>query len=383
LSGVLTAFIGFIQRRLSLHQGVADWIGIGWRFPSYSGGGMNHIGVALSIIFGWRLASEYSQLDKETDNNENRKEIHLTLEERFSGNWRKYFQEEDTLIKIMDTAGLNNSHDFVRIHSRYLINDDRVAIIVVIKQKATDILDKMIIDVIAGFPSFEQFIDVIYDVGADCDYHVIICDKNSKNHTSLVIVTDPLMFQLMDHIDSDVFMSFILADAIKRENDVMEIHYENLKSVKKDPDSLGIPNRRDFESAELYAYCFNYRYMLSWDEADVRFDASWNTEVPIGSETEWTDDGIVIKMDIDNDDFAWLFTKRSDEIKNDCYIYDYDTQKSELTIKMNIPFRNFKYSSVRDKKNLADEFYSMANSGCYIEELLSEKEDEDAASNGV
>jgi hypothetical protein len=64
LSGVLTAFIGFIQRRLSLPQGVAEWIIFPWRIPSESGGGMNHIWVALSIIFGWRLASEYPRADK-------------------------------------------------------------------------------------------------------------------------------------------------------------------------------------------------------------------------------------------------------------------------------------------------------------------------------
>jgi hypothetical protein len=37
----------------------------GWRIPSESGGGMNHIGVALSIIFEWRLASEYAIIVKD------------------------------------------------------------------------------------------------------------------------------------------------------------------------------------------------------------------------------------------------------------------------------------------------------------------------------
>jgi hypothetical protein len=38
--GRLTAFIGFIQRRLSSPQGVAEWIGFPWRNESESGGGL-------------------------------------------------------------------------------------------------------------------------------------------------------------------------------------------------------------------------------------------------------------------------------------------------------------------------------------------------------
>ena len=34
--------------------------GIGWRLPSYSGGGMHRNQVAASIIFRWRLAPEYA-----------------------------------------------------------------------------------------------------------------------------------------------------------------------------------------------------------------------------------------------------------------------------------------------------------------------------------
>ncbi len=44
--GRLTAFIGFIQRRLSSPQGVAEWIGFPWRNQSEWGGDMNRNQVA-------------------------------------------------------------------------------------------------------------------------------------------------------------------------------------------------------------------------------------------------------------------------------------------------------------------------------------------------
>jgi hypothetical protein len=55
--GRLTAFIGFIQRRLSSPQGVAESIGMGWRLESDSGGGLRrNTHILLNLVLSMLAA---------------------------------------------------------------------------------------------------------------------------------------------------------------------------------------------------------------------------------------------------------------------------------------------------------------------------------------
>ena len=92
---------------------------------------------------------------------------HLSFEEYFESDWRKHFQEQETVQSILDAAGLSESHDFVQVNSRYFINDNRVAVIALVRRKNSKLLEKLIIDVIACNSSFDQFFDVVYNIGSD------------------------------------------------------------------------------------------------------------------------------------------------------------------------------------------------------------------------
>ena len=80
---------------------------------------------------------------------------------------------------------------------------------------------------------------------------------------------------------------------------------------------------------------------------------------------------------MDEDDYTWLFTKRTENIKHDNCSYEYDKEKGILTIKESIPFQNFKNSSPEGKSDLADNYYHSARIGSWIEELLGEKYSEE------
>ena len=122
-----------------------------------------------------------NNINSDTKDNGNNSITHLSFGDYFESDWRKHFQEKDTVQSILEAADLSYSHDFVQINSRYLIDNNRVAVITLVRRKNTEVLDKLIIDIIAGDLSFEQFIDVVYNIGSDCDYRMILHDQNSKN----------------------------------------------------------------------------------------------------------------------------------------------------------------------------------------------------------
>ena len=46
--------------------------------------------------------------------------------------------------------------------------------------------------------------------------------------------------------------------------------------------------------------------------------------------TEWKEEGIVTEINMEHDEYTWLFTKRRDEIENEGCSYEYDKEKRIL-----------------------------------------------------
>ena len=326
----------------------------------------------VDIITDETTESERSK--KIMNKDKNNKLSHLPFEEYFESDWRKHFQEEETVQSILDAAGLSDSHDFVQVNSRYLINDNRVAVIALVRRKNSKLLEKLIIDVIAGWPSFEQLRDVVYNIGSDCDYHAILYDQNSKNEHIGMYLTNPLVHSLVRHLDGSLFLYWINVDAYRDVDGALKVNYTIMESAQKSLPPLDRPDRLDFEYAELGCFVLGY-YCLSYGYGDnLKLDSYYVDE---DAETRWTDEGIITEVSMDQDDYTWLFTKRTENIKDDDYSYVYDEEKGILTITDDLPFQNFKNSLPKAKSNLVDSYYTLARIGSWIDELLREKEEEE------
>jgi len=320
-----------------------------------------------------------NNINSDNSGNGNKDLAHLPFEKYFDGDWRKHFQEKDTVQSILDAAGLSGSHDFVQINSRYLIDDNRIAVIALLRRKNTEVLDKIIIDVIAGNSSFEQFYDVVYNTGSDCDYRMIVCDWNSKNEPSGLRMADNIMCALINLFNHHLFLYWISADSLRDWEGTMKIVYTVIESVAKSDHSSDMPARRDLEYAELRCYTSQASgYFSSQDECYLLFNSYYEDEA---AGTEWTDKGIITEVDMGQDDYTWLFAKRTENIKHDDCSYEYDKEKEILTITQDLPFQNFKNSLPEEKSGLADDYYHRARIGSWIDELLGEKADEEKDEN--
>jgi hypothetical protein len=319
------------------------------------------------------IKNDAANTEVKTDNR------HVSFKECFPDGWREYFRREDVLLKVLEAAGLTSTHDFVQVNSRYLIDNHRIAIILLLRRKGTEILDKVIVDVTSSHPRFEQLMDVFYNIGSDCDYRVIVYDENDQDYMLPgVSMTEYLMAPLRDYLRGRTFLSIIGIDLLIGQIKDVALQFSNIKSITKYGKSFELPDRRIIEVYEFWG-----GYMDDHDCDDVcpygfGEDYSWDRDADVESQGRWTDGGMFIEVHIEADDYAWLFTEKLQELK-DFYqgcSFEYSSDNSILTIKKEVPFRNFVYLLPRDKGECCYEFRYFADSGYYVAELLSERDDE-------
>ena len=354
---------------------------------------------------------DVNEVYNETDGTEAKTENHhISFKECFSDGWRDYFQKEDVLLKVIEAAGLNNTHDFVEIDSRHPIDDHRMAITILLKKKNNSTLDKLIIDIISSHPRFEQFINVLYELGADCDYRIIIYDENGncQDVDSPCLSSFSRMPTLIEYLDGYAFICAMGIDIEISESNTMSLEFTDIESNSDGQDRHEVPDREDLERLffwEQYFYpaytgiACSYYYSSCLDHFNYFGDY-------ISFSADWTDKGMIIECGIDSEDFIWLFTEMREEIEDalNCSIkydangdgvisvvknrdksdnpftlheeWDVKIEQDMITVTREIPFRNFILSPGSERKHWTDEFISAMNSLKVLEGLLWDRDDE-------
>lgn len=344
----------------------------------------------------------------ENINKENKNVNHVSFKECFPNGWREYFQKEDVILKIVEAAGLNRDHDFVKVNSKYFIDENRIAIILLLRRKGTEILDKVIIDTISGYPSFEQIMDVFYNIGSDCDYRVVLYDNNAKNDNyDYHPVIGSMLVSLMDELGNyTISLTVMGIDFNLNETNSINFQCLDVESINKDDKKSKLPERRMFEEAEFWGPYFlpAHRSYGSCNEYD--FGQCGYVEDgadSMSSNANWDNDGMYVIYEINEEDLAWLLTNKTEEmkhifegcsieysredrliVKKDISLQDiiralpeeknYLIRKRKITICRPIPFRNFIYSLPEEKEALAEKFAAYATSIMYFEDLLRDRD---------
>lgn len=338
------------------------------------------------------------------------KKPHASFKRRFKNDWRDYFLKKDVLLKVLDGVCLTATHEFVTPRSKYLIDDDRLAVTLLLKRKGTEILDKVIIDAISSWPSFEQIMEVLYTLGSDCDYRIVLYDRNFDSdcwgdHSGDIAY---MFDSLLDYLQGRVSLSVVGIDLGASDGGELTPRCMKIRSINRNNTQLGLPDRTILEEAELWSsyfpgircqgehydeYCFHHGEYVE------------TTANKINSWAIWTDDGMVAEYTMDGEYFKELMSKRLDRLESrfkGCLI-DYRIEDQEITVKNRaasireavestpverkhgrekhiititspIPFRNFVYSSPDDRYGMADEFVCYASAAREIEDWEYDKE---------
>lgn len=310
---------------------------------------------------------------------------HLSFKACFPDGWREYFRKEEVLRKVLEAAGLGESHDFVKVNSHYLIDDHRIAIILLMRRKDTEVLDKVIVDVTTSHPRFEQLIDVLYNVGSDCDHHIILYDNNGNcdDLEGPCITRYDRLTSLMDYLDGCAFVAVMGIDLEKSgSNDVsFQCVDIEMNTNRYDGNNKCLPDRRDLEEANFWGpyfipahRCYGIAYEYNFGNDGYEEDGCDF----ISSSASWGDGGMKVTYYFEEDDFKRIITNKISEMEKifeGCSI-SHDTEESSITIRRSIPFRNFICSVHRDRENLAEEFAGYATLPLFLGELFAEGEED-------
>jgi hypothetical protein len=88
-------------------------------------------------------------------------------------NWQRNFCNDEAAKQILKVAGITDQ-DFVNIHRTFLIDRNRLAVIVNTMKKDTLYSNRLIIDVIMGEPTWDQMMDLTFYSGRGCNPRIIV-----------------------------------------------------------------------------------------------------------------------------------------------------------------------------------------------------------------
>ena len=97
--------------------------------------------------------------------------------------WNKPFFQYNFLMGILYSTDIKNI-EFHKIEKKYMIDDDRIGAIVQVKR--LDRILRVAIDFKCGYATWDQVIDLTYNIGNDCDFQIAVHgdDASYKDDTS-------------------------------------------------------------------------------------------------------------------------------------------------------------------------------------------------------
>ena len=99
----------------------------------------------------------------------------MTIKEYLGPKWREHFSKEETIKEILDVTSIEDQ-DFLHIERVYVIDEDRLGIVIKTQMRGTRCWNRVIVDVIMGEPTWDQMMDLTFSFGSECKPKIIVCD---------------------------------------------------------------------------------------------------------------------------------------------------------------------------------------------------------------
>jgi len=317
-----------------------------------------------------------------------------------SKKWKETFYKQSELTTIIDSIEIEK-YKFLKIEKKYTVtnDNDRIGAVVQIEQNGR--LKRVIIDVIDGSATYDQIMDVKFNIGNDCDYYIVIHNplsvtrrsfKDDRENEDDFINVECLVDVLCAY---DVKLYMAVAERLTQDDGCVRYQYASSEypTYSSVTISKKLPSKRQFEQAEFIMFHWGGGIVTMggiFEPDNWYFGRAGNLEMggyfdshDINFISNWTDDGLfmnaVSKTDKGIELLNWLWKNRREELQDKCKGYKMSFQKrkgrpARLSVRvLDKPFKEVPHSDYNERDRFGEivylEEYDFRE---YVEDLLTD-----------
>lgn len=224
----------------------------------------------------------------------------------FGENWKDHFTTKDAISELFQQIKIS-AEEIIGISPVPNDASDRVTVLVTTRHSETGAITKAVIDFSTGGPTWEQFIDLTYDSGANTNLKIIVYDYEGRMPQP---AGTPSEIADLAAINNRCGVRTILVETVCSQKDgAKRLEYFLYEDLYTDPEELVIPGiqtlptKRQIQEAEFWAGYYGGTCQFR-DAPPIKVDAhvinGWTPgfEVTPGVELRalWTEEGFSMNL---------------------------------------------------------------------------------------
>ena len=195
-------------------------------------------------------------------NNVSNESKEIRLRDYLGKNFENFFSDKGQINHLFNE--LEIKQEFKNVETKYQVDDFRTTTVINTINKVTGNRNKIVIDLILIEPTWQQMMDVTFDIGADCDKKIVI--YNGAGYPGYDINSSTMAVGFAKNINYYKENTYIVgARAVESKNGKKEIIYdvkEKPGEIIKDRDDE-VPTKEEFHHLE---YAIYHDETLGWED---------------------------------------------------------------------------------------------------------------------
>ena len=299
-------------------------------------------------------------------------------------NWRQHFQKRENLKEMLRQLGIPG-YEFCHILSIRLIGDKRCQTVLFVEETEGSASRRIAVDVRTGQATWQQFIDITYDMQEPVDTRIILYDDGyNPFHRDEETDGGSNLCNLVrrnNRCGVDTYIAKIKCSTSDENVPKLEYMSDDIARDVEFDSNEKLPSKEQIQVAEFWVEYYlpeTVNHYVDVDEDITRYAPTYYGS--LDTTVEWTDEGFILSM-YDYDDpekMEWVWSKRRFDIQRvypacEIELVEEDGAPCKITIKA-------KNTSKRDCESLSkSEKYELGGWIIVEEQRLSQLADELAA----
>ena len=313
-----------------------------------------------------------------------------------SNKWNEKFYQYRFLMGILFSTDIPNI-EFHKIEKKYIINDDRIGAIVQVKR--LDRILRVAIDFKCGYATWDQVIDLTYNIGNDCDFLIAVHGDDASYDDADTEWDENFLAERLADVLLAYGVNIKLVTAKVQSDDQGKIKF----NFSHDTDFICIsekfktklPSKRIFEETQFNLFFWggdmegdNYcrisdvsAWALERGSTFIMGCFSAKTELDVCG--TWSDRGFFLNAAPDSEEgirqLEWIWKNKRDELRKmyeNCNrrMYYKKGRPSKLLIRLlDKPFKEVMHYDFEEKYDLGHYIHDQErNFGIFLEDLIAD-----------